>query len=153
MANRTFVNAFRLINGCPMLESLSLDVLKSPLPKFPNLKHLELKGSFGSPWLLVFQHLDSSSQLQHLSFQEPEGSCWIEPQSVPPWMLTKLRSLKITRCKGRNCDLRFIEYMLGNAEVLKNLTITCESLLMRDNTANTCIATEAFEPLFIPLSG
>ncbi|KAL7605427.1 hypothetical protein Lser_V15G15556 [Lactuca serriola] len=132
------LNATELLKGISGAKSISwsipyLDVvLQSPLPKFPNLKHLELKGSFGSPWLLVFQHLDSSSQLQHLSFQEPEGSCWIEPQSVPSWMLTNLRTLKITRCKGRNCDLRFIEYMLGNAEVLKNLTITCESLLMRD---------------------
>lgn len=123
------------ISGATSLSwsSLSVDVpLKLLLLKFSNLNRLELKGSFQSSWLLVFQELESSSKLQHSCFQEPEESCWIEPQLIPPWMLTNLRTMKIIRCKGRDCDIRFIKYMLRNSEVLKTLTITCESLHMKD---------------------
>ena len=42
----------------------------SNLPKFLNLKHLELKDSFKSPWILVTQILESSPELEHLCFEE-----------------------------------------------------------------------------------
>ncbi|KAI3498097.1 hypothetical protein L1887_33843 [Cichorium endivia] len=199
------VNAFRLIHGCPVLESLSLVTisrdcedynfniptlkrleittntvplrtnkvfLKLPnleylfvggnlvshfvmedlsslveatvslihvrknlsLPKFPNLTRLELKG-LCSGWLLAIQFLETSSTLEHFCIEEPNESYWIEPQRVPTCMLSKLITMKITRCKGRECDIRFLEYMLRNAEVLKTLTITCGILRMKDEMA------------------
>ncbi|KAI3750757.1 hypothetical protein L2E82_21551 [Cichorium intybus] len=184
------MNAFKLINGCPILESLSLEVtwhndkeeynfniptlkrlelrtlkcvsvinrvvlnvpnleylfvgnilcslscstsrvdvlLNSPMPKFPNLKHLELKGSC-CEWLSMFNVLENSSELEHLSIDEPEESLWVEPQLVPTCMLSKLKTMKFRKCKGQKWDLQFLEYMLGNSEVLKTLTIiTSESL-------------------------
>ncbi|KAI3498096.1 hypothetical protein L1887_33842 [Cichorium endivia] len=146
-----------LLKGIRGVKSLVLcgpaldDVLKSPMPKFPNLRHLELKGSTRTTLLHVFTELGSSSELQPIRFEElffhritlgslsgfdikqkREIYYSIEPQSLPTWMLTSLRTLKITRCKGRNCNIEFLKYMLGNAEVLKTLTITCESLRMKD---------------------
>ncbi|KAI3498098.1 hypothetical protein L1887_33844 [Cichorium endivia] len=91
-----------LLKGISGVKSLVLcgpaldDVLKSPMPKFPNLRHLELKGSTRTTLLHVFTELGSSSELQPIRFEE------------------------------------FLKYMLGNAEVLKTLTITCESLRMKD---------------------
>ncbi|KAI3498095.1 hypothetical protein L1887_33841 [Cichorium endivia] len=105
-----------------------------PLPKFPNLKRLELKGMC-SGWLLAIQFLETSSTLEHLCIEEPSESYWINPQSVPTCMLSKLTTVKITSCKGRECDIRFLEYMLRNAEVLKTLTITCGILRMKDEMA------------------
>ncbi|KAI3764238.1 hypothetical protein L2E82_14243 [Cichorium intybus] len=107
------------------------DFVVSPMPKFPNLKHLELKGSFQSLSILVIQILENTCKLEHLSIEEPQESGWIEPQSVPTCMITNLRTMIITKCKGRKCDLQFLEYLLGNAEVLKTLTIICGSLRMK----------------------
>lgn len=138
-----------LLKGISGAKSISwsastVDVpLNSSVPKFPNLKHLELKSSFSSGWLSLFQFLESASELEHLCIEEPEESpfmikqkreesCWIEPQSVPTCLLSNLRTMKITRCKGRKCDIKFLKYMLGNAEVLKTLTITCENVPLKE---------------------
>ncbi|KAI3764208.1 hypothetical protein L2E82_14212 [Cichorium intybus] len=123
----------------PALKTLDITVKTKvrenlPLPKLPNLKRLELKG-FCSRWLLAIQFLETSSTLEHLCIEEPNESYWIEPQRVPTCMLSKLITMKITRCMGRECDIRFLEYMLRNAEVLKTLTITCGILRMRDEMA------------------
>ncbi|KAI3507120.1 hypothetical protein L1887_21910 [Cichorium endivia] len=123
-----------LLKGISGAKSLScstsrVDVLlNSPMPKFPNLKHLELKGSC-CEWLSMFNVLENSSELEHLSIDEAEESLWIEPHLVPTCLLSKLRTMKFKKCKGKKWDLEFLEYMLGNSEVLKTLTIiTCESL-------------------------
>ncbi|CAI9302008.1 unnamed protein product [Lactuca saligna] len=102
--------------------------LNSPLPKFLNLKRLELKGSC-SRWLSMFHVLENSCELEHLCIDEPEEFCWIEPQQIPTCMLSNLKTFKFKRCNGRKWDLQFLEYMLGNSEVLKTLTIiTSETL-------------------------
>lgn len=107
----------------------------SPLPKFPNLKHLEYKGGrFRSGWPLIPQILESSSELEHLCIEELDKSCWIEPRSVPTCMLTNLKTMELAKCKGKKCDIQFMEFMLGNAEVLKTVTITCKSLRLEDET-------------------
>ncbi|CAI9261632.1 unnamed protein product [Lactuca saligna] len=117
------------INEAIRLNVCELDI---HLPKFPNLKHLELKGSFKSPWILVTQILESSPELEHLCFEELEDNSWIEPESVPTCMVSNLRTMKITKCKGRKCDIQFLEYILGNSEVLKTITIICGSMRMKD---------------------
>ncbi|CAH1416545.1 unnamed protein product [Lactuca virosa] len=127
-----------LLKGLSGVKSLSLftstfnEFVHSHLPKFLNLKHLELKDSFKSPWILVSQILESSPELEHLCFEEPEDSSWIEPQSVPTCLVSNLKTMKITKCKGRSCDIQFLKYILGNAEVLKTITIIRGSLRMKD---------------------
>lgn len=66
--------------------------------------------------------------------QKAEGSYWIQPKSVPTCMLTNLTTIKFTKCKGRKCDLQFLEYLLGNAEVLKTVTISCKNLCIEEET-------------------
>ncbi|KAL7605933.1 hypothetical protein Lser_V15G15589 [Lactuca serriola] len=127
------------LKGLSGVKSLSLftstlnEFVHSHLPKFLNLKHLDLKDSyFKSPWILVTQILESSPELEHLCFEELEDNGWIEPESVPTCMLSHLRTMKITKCKGRKCDIQFLEYILGNSEVLKTITIICGSMRMKD---------------------
>ncbi|CAH1416546.1 unnamed protein product [Lactuca virosa] len=135
---RDYHQKVELLKGLSGVKSLSLltstlnEFVHSHLPKFPKLKHLELKDSFKSPWILVSQILESSPELEHLCFEEPEDISWIEPQSVPTCMLSHLRTMKITKCKGRKCDIHFLEYILGNSEVLKTITIICGSMRMKD---------------------
>ncbi|KVH97371.1 F-box protein At4g09920-like [Cynara cardunculus var. scolymus] len=103
--------------------------LDAPLPKFPNLKHLDYKGGrFWSGWPLIPQFLESSSELEDLRIEELDESCWIEPQSVPTCMLTNLKTIELAKCKGNKCDVQFMEFVLGNVEDPKTVTITCERL-------------------------
>ncbi|CAI9278928.1 unnamed protein product [Lactuca saligna] len=133
-------NPINLLKGISGAKSLSLFHLSPhvpsdlPLSEFSNLKHLELKVCFNFQWLLVFQVLENSPGLEHLCIEEKKvgDSCWIEPKSVPSCIHSNLRSMKIKNCMGWKCDIQLLEYMLANAEVLTMLTITCESLTMKD---------------------
>ncbi|PWA63038.1 FBD-like protein [Artemisia annua] len=106
------------------------------LPKFPNLKYLDLKGFLRSRRLLILQFLENSSELERLCVEELRGAqvveseafCWSVPQLVPTCMLKNLRTMKLANCRGENPDIQFIEYILGNALVLKNLTISRDVL-------------------------
>ncbi|KAJ9563525.1 hypothetical protein OSB04_008685 [Centaurea solstitialis] len=105
----------------------------SPLPKFPNLKHLEYKGGrFRSGWPLIPQILESSSELEHLRIEELDECCWIEPQSVPSCMLANLKTIELAKCKGKKCDIQFVEFVLANGAVLKTVKITCERLRLEE---------------------
>ena len=42
-------------------------------------------------------------------------------------MLKNFNAMKCEICMGWIEDIQFLEYMLGNAEVLRKLTITCKS--------------------------
>ncbi|KAJ9563550.1 hypothetical protein OSB04_008710 [Centaurea solstitialis] len=105
----------------------------SHLPKFPNLKHLEYKGGrFRSGWPLIPQILENSSELEHLGIEELDECCWIEPRSVPTCMLANLKTIELAKCKGKKCDIQFVEFMLANGAVLKTVTITCEGLRLEE---------------------
>ncbi|KAI7742671.1 hypothetical protein M8C21_027814, partial [Ambrosia artemisiifolia] len=110
-------SAFKLINGCPVLESLSLKLLnglsgvkslslqnmtslmefRSPislrLPIFPNMTHLELTWFWHTR--LIPQFLERAPELKHLFIEklvdafrkEPEEYSWVDPKLVPVCML------------------------------------------------------------------
>lgn len=130
-----------LLKGIAGAKSISMSTAYNvppdvTLPTFSNLKHLEVKNFVGLNWLIVPHILESSSELEHLCIDGEPGhsgyttapTCWIEPQSVPACMLKKLRTIKFANCKGLKSDIQFLAYMLGNAEVLKTLTIMCDGL-------------------------
>ncbi|KAJ0435441.1 putative F-box domain, FBD domain, leucine-rich repeat domain superfamily [Helianthus annuus] len=111
----------------------------SPLPIFPNMKQLELNGTWESGQITQF--LESCPELKILCIdsvdvaervfkkQKPE-----ESKLIPACMLTNLTSIKISKCWGDTCDIEFLEYMLGNAQVLKSVTIfALENLLIEDD--------------------
>ncbi|PWA42570.1 FBD-like protein [Artemisia annua] len=112
------------------LPSLVSELSDGPLRKVVTIKHLELKSDDYLCWESIFQYLESCSQLEHLTIEKPRESDWIEPQTVPTCMLMNLKTIKFENCMGEKDDIQFLEYMLGNAEVLKRITITCKSGLM-----------------------
>ena len=61
-----------------------------------------------------------------------EQPCWTEPHSLPTCILNNLTTIKYANCMGREDELQFLEYMLGNAQVLKTLTITFNSGLVEE---------------------
>ncbi|KAJ0435485.1 putative FBD domain-containing protein [Helianthus annuus] len=101
------------------IKSLSIEYAPytSPLPVFPKLSHLELPS-----FCLIF--LESSPELKHLCFGMSTNCHWDEPKSVPECMVTTLTSVKVLNCNGQKCNIQLLEYLLGNAEVLKRVTIT-----------------------------
>ncbi|XP_076896675.1 FBD-associated F-box protein At1g66310-like [Bidens hawaiensis] len=101
----------------------------SPRHIFPNLKHLELNGLWVSRQIPQF--LESCPKLKHLCIARVSESFPKEPEEynlVPACMLTNLTSIEISKCKGRKPETKFLEYILGNAEVLKSITIIWENL-------------------------
>ncbi|XP_035842243.1 FBD-associated F-box protein At4g10400 [Helianthus annuus] len=196
----SIVNVFKLIDGCPVLESLSLEVTRhtnkkdyifniptlkrlkltyrsctnnvinkvvlrvpnleyllvsgvlcsyfvmedvsslskfpftTSLPIFPNMKHLELKGYLQAR--LIPQFLRRCPKLKSLCIdavsKKHEEGCWIKPKLVPTCMLTNLTTIKFSNCNGQKSEVEFLEYMLGNAMVLKTATITCNCLSIEE---------------------
>ncbi|PWA44263.1 FBD-like protein [Artemisia annua] len=118
------------------LPSLVSELSDAPLRKAVNIKHLELKSDLSLCWVSVFQYLENCSQLEHLTIEKPgeseSESDWIEPHTVPTCMLMNLKTIKFESCMVETDDIQFLEYMLGNAEVLKRITITCKSGLMEE---------------------
>ncbi|PWA49887.1 FBD-like protein [Artemisia annua] len=104
--------------------------------KFPNLKHLEFKSGYRLNWLFIFQFLESCSELEQLFIQKRkmEQPCWTEPHSLPTCISNNLTTIKYENCMGREDELQFLEYMLGNAQVLKTLTITFQSGRIEEET-------------------
>ncbi|KAF5757170.1 putative F-box domain, FBD domain, leucine-rich repeat domain superfamily [Helianthus annuus] len=111
-----WVEFLKRITGIKSL-SIRYAPFTSPLPVFPKLSHLELPS-----FCLTF--LESSPELKHLCFGMSTNSHWGDPKSVPECMVTTLTTIKVLNCNGQKCDIQLLEYLLGNAEVLKRLTIT-----------------------------
>nr|XP_043625827.1 putative F-box/FBD/LRR-repeat protein At4g13965 [Erigeron canadensis] len=137
-----------LLTGLSGAKSISMRILGnnpsiSPMPRFLNLKHFEFRANYSYPldWLLINQIIESSYELEHLCikkkpkhpfFDEREDSCWIDPQSVPACMLNNLTSIKFVNFKGQQSDIPFMAYMLGNARVLKTVTIMWDSIPLEE---------------------
>ncbi|KAJ0448993.1 putative F-box domain, FBD domain, leucine-rich repeat domain superfamily [Helianthus annuus] len=115
-----------LLKGISGVKSLSIKTMPTNLllPIFPNMEHLELKSLWSSTLILEF--LENSPKLKHLHINKLAASCWIEPVLVPACMLTNLTTIKFSNCQWWKYDIPFLKYTLGNAEVLKTVTITWE---------------------------
>ncbi|KAK9074364.1 hypothetical protein SSX86_006962 [Deinandra increscens subsp. villosa] len=117
-----------LLKGLSGVKSLSVqhNASTSLLPNFSNMTHLELKSCWSS--IQIFHFLKNSPELEHLYIEKIEYSGWIKPMRVPPCMLAKLTTINLSTCNGQQWEIRFLEYMLGNAKDLKTLTITWENV-------------------------
>lgn len=51
-------------------------------------------------------------------------SIWMEPKVVPGCIRTNLTTLRYSSNKETGYDMKFLKYMLANADVLKAVTIT-----------------------------
>ncbi|KAI7742258.1 hypothetical protein M8C21_033991, partial [Ambrosia artemisiifolia] len=114
------------LKGIRGVKSLSINKFPftSALPIFPNMKHLEFKSFCYSE--LVLQYLESCPELKHLCIGKLTDQHWIEPKLVPACMLSNLTTIKISFCEGLEHEIEFLKYMLGNAKILKTVTITWE---------------------------
>ncbi|GKC37722.1 FBD-like protein [Tanacetum coccineum] len=127
---------FKFLKGIRSAKCLSIDIgnysfplikqSSSSLPKFTNVKQLELRGYFSRNWFLVPKFLERCSQLEHFSIDEPYGDFESEePESVPSCMLANLKTIKVTNFRGNKSILQFLKFMLAKSEVLKMLiTVT-----------------------------
>ncbi|KAL4557468.1 hypothetical protein LXL04_035646 [Taraxacum kok-saghyz] len=128
------------VSGAKSLSCSTTSTLEVPLiphvPEFRNLKYLRLEGSCCG-LLSISQLLESTSELEHL-YVERESS-WIEPEMIPTCMHLTLRTIIIKKCKGQKWDLQFLEYILGNSEVLKTLTIITSENLRSIEEIRLCV--------------
>lgn len=98
--------------------------LNFPLPEFPNVKRLEFDGYYGRDCLLILQILENCSELEHLCINMAVGSFWNEePQALPGFLVTNLKTLTVTSVLGHENDMRFLRFVLANLKVLKRLTV------------------------------
>ncbi|KAF5757117.1 putative F-box domain, FBD domain, leucine-rich repeat domain superfamily [Helianthus annuus] len=128
-----------ILNKLSGVQNLSIENFQftSPLPIFPNMKQLELTGTWRHGQITQF--LESCPELKILIIdfvdwrdfkkQKPEKS-----MLIPACMQTNLTTIKFSKCDGDTCDMKFLEYMLGNAQVLKTVTIFAqENLLIEED--------------------
>ncbi|PWA42610.1 FBD-like protein [Artemisia annua] len=127
----------QLLKGICEAKSLSLKTEyrssneECDLPKFLNLKQLELQGYVGYRWQLITQFLERSPELEHLSIIKAEhGYRWNKPKSIPTCMRMNFETIKYTKGNGYGyCDMQFLKFILLNAKVLKMLTVECNTKL------------------------
>ncbi|KAJ0669104.1 putative F-box domain, FBD domain, leucine-rich repeat domain superfamily [Helianthus annuus] len=128
-----------ILNKLRGVQNLSIEKFPytSPLPIFPNMKQLELTGTWRQGEITQF--LESCPELKILIIdfvdwrdfkkQKPENS-----MLIPACMLTNLTTIKFSKWDGDTCDMKFLEYMLGNALVLKTVTVFArEKLLIEED--------------------
>ncbi|KAK1412154.1 hypothetical protein QVD17_33166 [Tagetes erecta] len=125
------------LKGVSGVKSLSIQNMNSidslfTSPMFPNMRNLEIKCCMHLG--IISQFLDSSPQLQHICIEKEENCCcWVKPMLVPSSSIqTSLTSLKFSSCKGGNRGIKFLEYILRNAKVLKTVTIIWENLRVEE---------------------
>ncbi|KAJ4700981.1 F-box protein [Melia azedarach] len=97
------------------------------LPTFPNLTCLEVPVLSG--WELLSVLLSSAPNLESLFLGTVIGfNCeWTEPQFVPDWLLSRVKMIKIEGFQGEKNQLKLIQYLLKNGEVLDTLVIRFQS--------------------------
>lgn len=61
-----------------------------------------------------------------------EGFIWCEPQSIPCCLSLHLQVIELTGFEGNEDELKMVEYLLGNAEVLKTFTINSSRLALEE---------------------
>ncbi|KAM0017035.1 putative FBD domain, leucine-rich repeat domain superfamily, F-box-like domain superfamily [Helianthus debilis subsp. tardiflorus] len=128
-----------ILNKLRGVQNLSIENFQftSPLPIFTNMKQLELTGTWRHGQITQF--LESCPELKILIIdfvdwrdfkkQKPEKS-----MLIPACMLTNLTTIKFSKCDGDTCDMKFLEYMLWNAQVLKTVTVFAqENLLIEED--------------------
>ncbi|XP_021740043.1 F-box/FBD/LRR-repeat protein At1g16930-like [Chenopodium quinoa] len=96
-----FSNLSRLETECPM------DLLFS-LHCFPNLEHLVV-----CLWPQTLPTLDFSM----------EQSDWLQPDSIPDCLASKLKTIQLSGIQGTGDSLRVLAYILSHANVLEKLCI------------------------------
>nr|XP_043625825.1 FBD-associated F-box protein At5g56370-like [Erigeron canadensis] len=133
-----------VLKGVSGAKSLTLDLhchtpSDARMPNFPYMKHLEFNASFswnGLDWALFHKILENSPELEQLCIimnpRDHNDYRWIEPQSVPTCMLKNLRAMKFANFRGQKSYLRFLAYLLRNAEFLTMLTITCGRIPLKE---------------------
>ena len=52
---------------------------------------------------------------------------WKDPETVPRCLSSQLKTCLFTGCRGRKCELQFVEYVMQNSKVLRSMTIRSAS--------------------------
>ncbi|XP_073225369.1 F-box/FBD/LRR-repeat protein At3g51530-like [Cicer arietinum] len=126
---------------------------KSPssfqVPTFHNLTQMELFFNFfifinykiyrdwPHKWRWMLEVLRQSPKLQRLIIHEEEKEIenefdeenWEDPQVVPECLSSQLKTCLFTNCRGRECQLQFVEYVMLNSKVLRTMTIHTASCI------------------------
>ncbi|XP_057446562.1 putative F-box/FBD/LRR-repeat protein At5g56810 isoform X2 [Lotus japonicus] len=107
----------------------------SVFPMFHNLTHIELSFSCikRENWLEAVELLKYCPQLQVLVINQPyiigkiEGQLrdWQCPQSVPEYILLRLKRCYLNEYRGTRAEFQFARYIMQNGIFLENMAICC----------------------------
>ncbi|KAJ0735929.1 putative F-box domain, FBD domain, leucine-rich repeat domain superfamily [Helianthus annuus] len=140
---RLWLQLLKGISGAKSLTTRDVDFLVR-LPIFPNMKRLEMKMFIDVG--KIPQFLEHFPELKYICLGlKATLSDWMEPKVVPGCIRTNLTTLKYTLCKETmRYDMKFLRYILGNAEVLKTVTVTCGHLFSPELLSPTLLGPELF---------
>ncbi|KAI8010561.1 F-box/FBD/LRR-repeat protein [Camellia lanceoleosa] len=121
------VQHLELSNGIP---KVVIEAFDYNTPLFPNLTHLRLQ-IYDIHWSIVLDLLGHMPNLKVLVFNKFKGCrvgelcLWSgEPESVPKCVSLCLEAIEFSGFAGSKGEMMLVRYLLGNAMVLKKLTIT-----------------------------
>ncbi|XP_050219189.1 FBD-associated F-box protein At4g10400-like [Mercurialis annua] len=125
-----------VLNG-QIMQDLLIIIGYHGLPKFNNLKKIELNVDNPLDWEVLPDLLECSPNLQVLVFPEglavmPEECAndychlqWYRPDCMPECLLYHLKTVEIFKFAGQPCDLDIVRFLLKYGEVLECMNIHC----------------------------
>ncbi|KAF7822894.1 F-box/RNI/FBD-like domain protein [Senna tora] len=138
---RGICNVKSLVLSDDTLEFLSYtENLSSLFPTFHNLTHIRvLRRLYGFNYKALLDILEKSPNLEVINIYQElnpdsclEGDEWTF-SSVPHCFKSSLKSFIISDFDGCATDMQFLNFLLKNATILREITIFCEQSLAADS--------------------
>ncbi|XP_045827879.1 F-box/FBD/LRR-repeat protein At5g56420-like [Trifolium pratense] len=111
------------------------------IPTFPNLIHMELSLRSNDQWKSVFDILNHCPQLQTFVienvFWSTDTGSGIWPDThvvVPECFSSQLRKCVFIDFTGRECEMRFVKFVMQNSTLLRTMAIFSKPDLIHEET-------------------
>ncbi|WJX44105.1 hypothetical protein P8452_31125 [Trifolium repens] len=98
------------------------------VPTFPNLIHMELSLGHNCQWKSVLNMLNHCPQLQTFVLENVfRTEVWPDTHVLPECFSLQLRKCVFIDFTGKECEMRFVKFVMQNSTSLRTMKIFCKS--------------------------